>query len=165
MAKALFPGSFDPVTYGHLDVIRRAARIFDTLEVAVSVNAAKSPIFSVEERVEMLAELVADIPNVSVSSFCGVTVEYMKSRGVRALVRGIRTFSDFEYEAALANANRRLAPDIETVFIMSGTEYSFVSSRMIRELAQLEGNVTAFVPPSVAERLVARVRELNGSAR
>lgn len=165
MAKALFPGSFDPVTYGHLDVIRRAARIFDTLEVAVSVNAAKSPIFSVEERVEMLAELVADIPNVSVSSFRGVTVEYMKSRGVRALVRGIRTFSDFEYEAALANANRRLAPDIETVFIMSGTEYSFVSSRMIRELAQLEGNVTAFVPPSVAKRLIARVRELNGSGR
>lgn len=163
MAQALFPGSFDPVTYGHLDVVRRASHIFENVEIAVAINVSKNAIFSVGERIEMLRELTCGLSNVSVSSFEGLTVNYMRSKKVRALVRGIRTFSDFEYEAALANANRRLAPEVETVFIMSGTDYSFVSSRMIRELASLEGNLKAFVPDIVADRLLAKFREKNGT--
>ncbi|GAB4166868.1 MAG: pantetheine-phosphate adenylyltransferase [Planctomycetota bacterium] len=162
MGIALFPGSFDPLTYGHLDVIQRATKVFEKVEVAVAVNASKAPIFTVEERLSLIGTLVADLADVTVSSFEGITVEYMRKRGIHALVRGIRTFSDFEYEAALANANRRLAPDIETVFIMSGTEYSFISSRMIREIAMLQGNLEAFVPPLVAKALRARAAQLNG---
>jgi pantetheine-phosphate adenylyltransferase len=162
MAQALFPGSFDPVTYGHLDVIERATKVFESIEVAVAVNATKSPIFTVEERLDMIRELVKPFPGVTVASFEGITVEYMRKRGVKALVRGIRTFSDFEYEAALANANRRLAPEIETVFIMSSTEYSFISSRMIRELAMLQGNLEAFVPADVAKVLRVKAAKLNG---
>lgn len=162
MSKALFPGSFDPVTYGHTDVIRRAAAIFDSLEVAVACNPSKRPIFSVEERVKMLRLLTEGYPNVSVGFFEGLTVQYMESKGIRALVRGIRTFSDFEYEASLANANRCIAPDIETIFIMSGTQFSFVSSRMIRELAVYGGNLSAFVPESVAGMVIKRLKEVNG---
>ena len=162
MADALFPGSFDPVTYGHLDVVRRASHIFDHVEIAVAVNVSKKSIFTVAERLEMLRELTREFVNVRVSSFEGLTVQYMRKKNVRALVRGIRTFSDFEYEAALANANRRLAPEVETVFIMSGTEYSFVSSRIIRELASLDGNVQAFVPDIVAQKLLVKFREKNG---
>ncbi len=161
MAKALFPGSFDPVTFGHLDVIERASKVFEEVEVAVAVNASKTTIFTVEERLAMIRELTAGMSNVAVTSFGGITVDYMRRRGFNALLRGIRTFSDFEYEGALANANRRLAPEIETVFIMSGTEYSFVSSRMIRELAALGGNLEAFVPPVVAKAL----REKHGGAK
>jgi pantetheine-phosphate adenylyltransferase len=158
MGMALFPGSFDPVTYGHIDVIQRAAAIFDILEVAVAVNPEKQPIFTVEERVDMLREITRDIANVRVGYFEGLTVQYMRQKGIRALVRGIRTFADFEYEASLANANRCVAPDIETVFILSDTKYSFVSSRMIRELAIYSGNVSAFVPSFVAEKVVEKIR-------
>ncbi|MFA4986847.1 MAG: pantetheine-phosphate adenylyltransferase [Candidatus Brocadiia bacterium] len=158
MGKALFPGSFDPVTYGHLDVIERASMVFEHLEVAVAVNPTKLPIFTVQERVKMLEGLTAGFKNVSVGWFEGLTVEYMRAKGIRALVRGIRTFADFEYEASLANANRCVAPEIETVFILSDTKYSFVSSRMIRELATYGGNVSAFVPQDIARELIARAQ-------
>ena len=162
MTAAIFPGTFDPVTYGHIDVIRRASGIFDKIIVAVATNPNKIPLFTKHERVQFIKELTSDIPNVEVLSFSGITVNFVKSLDVSVIVRGIRTFSDFEFEAALANANRRLDPDIETVFIMSGTEYSYISSTMIRELASFGGNIEAFVPKLIAQKLIDRMKQ-NGT--
>ncbi|MDZ7816313.1 MAG: pantetheine-phosphate adenylyltransferase [Planctomycetota bacterium] len=162
MTTALFPGTFDPVTYGHLDVVRRASRIFDQVLIGVAHNPHKKPIFDIAERLELINELLEGFENVKVTSFEGVTVQFMAENDINVLIRGIRTFSDFEYEAAMANANRRLDPRIETVFIMSGTEYSFVSSHMIKELVSFGGNVEAFVPRVVARKLREKFLENNG---
>jgi pantetheine-phosphate adenylyltransferase len=154
---AVYPGSFDPVTNGHLDLIRRGSDLFDRLIVAVLRNTEKSYLFSVEERVELLTESIQDLPNVEVASFDGLLVDFARRSGARRILRGIRAFSDFETEFQMALMNRRLAPDLETVFLMPREEFTFLSSKLVREVARLGGPVDAFVPPPVTRRLSERM--------
>jgi pantetheine-phosphate adenylyltransferase len=153
MIRAVYPGSFDPITRGHLDLIERGSKLFDELIVAVAVNTAKEPLFAWEERIAMIRELTEHIPNVKIDSFRGLAVHYVRSVGAKAILRGIRTFSDFEYEFQMALTNRRLAEDIETVFIMPREEYSFISSSLIKEAVSMGGDVSHFVPDNVLKRL------------
>jgi pantetheine-phosphate adenylyltransferase len=157
MVIAVYPGSFDPITNGHLDLIERGARLCDRLIVAVLGNESKQPLFTVAERMEMLRETVRDYPNVEVDSFEGLLVDYAREKGATAIVRGIRAISDYEYELQMALMNRRLCPSVETVFLMSGEAYSFISSRIVKELIRLGGNLTGLVPASVEVRLRNRV--------
>lgn len=150
---AIYPGSFDPITNGHLDLIERGCKLFDRLIVSILRNENKRPLFSAEERMEMLAEVVQGYPNVEVDSFNGLLVDYAAERGASVLLRGIRAISDYEYELQMALMNRRLRPEIETVFMMSGEAYSFISSRLVKEVARLGGNISGLVPPSVEQRL------------
>jgi pantetheine-phosphate adenylyltransferase len=156
-AKAIYPGTFDPVTNGHVDLIQRGAKLFDHLVVAILRNSAKDPLFTVEERVEMLKEVTADIDNVSVATFDGLMVEFARLQGASAVLRGIRAISDYEYEFQMALMNRRLAPDIETVFLQPAGRYSFVSSRLLKEVFSLGGDVTGLIPPNVLKRLRERI--------
>ena len=156
---ALYPGSFDPITNGHLDLIERGARLCDRLIVAVLRNEDKQPLFTVEERAEMLREVVRGYPHVEVDSFDGLLVEYAQRRGATVILRGIRAISDYEYELQMALMNRRLCPAIETVFLMAGEAYSFISSRLVKQVISLGGNISGLVPPSVEVRLRDR---LNG---
>ncbi len=156
MAKAVYPGSFDPLTYGHLDVIERAAFLFEEVIVAVSRNASKKPLFSVAERVDMLKTVLAPFPNVKVDSFDGLTVNYAKQNGANAIIRGLRAISDFENEFMMALTNKKLAPTIETVFLMTRAEYSFISSSGVKELASFGGCVRELVPPEVEQRLIKK---------
>lgn len=149
----IYPGSFDPPTYGHLDLMKRAAKLFDTLVIAVARNNEKSALFTVPERVEMLELITKDIPNVEVSSFEGLTVEFARERKATALVRGLRVVSDFEYEITIAVANQKLNPDVDTLCLMPSENFLLVSSKIVREIAHFGGDVTEFVPPEVAERL------------
>ncbi len=153
----VYPGSFDPITNGHLDLIQRGARITDRLIVAVLRNEQKEPLFSVEERLEMLAEVVRGMPNVELDSFDGLLVDYAYQKGASVILRGIRAISDYEYELQMALMNRRLAPGIETVFMMAGEAYSFISSRIVKEVISLGGNITDLVPPPVEARLRQRI--------
>jgi pantetheine-phosphate adenylyltransferase len=153
---AIYPGSFDPITSGHLDLIERGCRLFDKLIVSILRNESKQPLFSVEERIEMLREVVSGYPNVAVDSFDGLLVDYAAQNGATVLLRGIRAISDYEYELQMALMNRRLKPDIETVFMMAGEAYSFISSRLVKEVLGLGGNITGLVPPSVEVRLRKR---------
>lgn len=155
---AIYPGSFDPITNGHLHLIRRGARLFDRLIVAVLRNQVKQPLFSTEERTEMLAEAVSGLPNVSVDSFDGLLVNYATSQNATVLLRGIRAVSDYEYELQMALMNRRLQPEIETVSLMSGDAYSFISSRLVKEVISLGGNISGLVPAAVEARLKQRLR-------
>lgn len=157
---AVYPGTFDPVTNGHLDVIRRGAALFEELIVACAVNIAKTPLFDLDERLDLLRRTTADIANVRVESFDGMIVDYVKQLGGSLILRGLRTFSDFESEVQMALANRTFAPEIETVFVCANLEESFISSRLIREAAALDGDVGKFVPPLVAERLRGKADEL-----
>jgi len=154
---AIYPGSFDPITSGHLDLIERGCRLFDRLIVAILRNEAKEPLFTVEERMEMLREVVGHFPNVEVDSFDGLLVDYAAEKNATALVRGIRAISDYEYELQMALMNRRLRPDIETVFMMASEAHSFISSRLVKEVFALGGNITGLVPPSVEVRLRRRL--------
>jgi len=154
---AIYPGSFDPVTNGHLDLIARAAEIFDQLIVAVTQNPEKEPLFAVKERVEMLESLTFEWKNVEVDTFNGLLVEYARGQDARVIVRGIRAVSDYEYELQMAMMNRKLEPEIETVFMLPAEPYSYLSSRLVREIASLGGSVKELVPPIVAERLRAKV--------
>jgi len=156
LAKAVYPGSFDPLTYGHLDVIERAAFLFEEVIVAVSRNASKKPLFSVAERVDMLKTVLAPFPNVKVDSFDGLTVNYAKQNGANAIIRGLRAISDFENEFMMALTNKKLAPTIETVFLMTRAEYSFISSSGVKELASFGGCVRELVPPEVEQRLIKK---------
>jgi pantetheine-phosphate adenylyltransferase len=156
--KAIYPGSFDPLTNGHLDLIARAAKIFDHLVVAILRNSAKEPLFTVEERVGMLTEGVAEFDNVSVSTFDGLLVEFAREERAQAVVRGIRAISDYEYEFQMALMNRRLSPDVETIFLMPDAKYSFVSSRLVKEVFRLGGSVDGLVPKFVVERMKERNR-------
>ena len=153
MIRAVYPGSFDPITRGHLDLIERGSKLFDELIVAVAVNTAKEPLFGWEDRISMIREVTEHIPNVKIDSFRGLAVHYVRSVGAKAILRGIRTFSDFEYEFQMALTNRRLAEDIETVFIMPREEYSFISSSLIKEAVSMGGDVSHFVPDNVLKRL------------
>ena len=157
---AIYPGSFDPITNGHLDLIERGSQLFNQLVVAVLTNLEKDPLFTVAERVEMLQEATRSIPNVSVDTFSGLLVDYARQKQAKALLRGIRAFTDYEYELQMALMNRKLAPDLETVFLMPALSYTYVSSRLVREVFQLGGSVSGLVPPWVEERLHQKVREL-----
>ncbi|MGA2205271.1 MAG: pantetheine-phosphate adenylyltransferase [Terracidiphilus sp.] len=155
--KAIYPGTFDPPTNGHADLIQRGSKLFDHLIVAVLVNPVKDPLFTVEERVEMLKELTAEIGNVSVATFDGLMVEFARRQGASAVLRGIRAISDYEYEFQMALMNRRLAPEIETVFLQPAGRYSFVSSRMVKEVFSFGGDISGLVPTNVVKRLRARI--------
>jgi len=154
---AIYPGSFDPITNGHLDLIERGAAFFDKLIVSILRNDEKEALFSVEERMEMLSEVVGGYSNVEVGSFDGLLVDYAAQSGASVILRGIRAVSDYEYELQMALMNRRLRPEIETVFLMAGEAHSFVSSRLVKEVIRLRGNISALVPPSVEGRLRKRV--------
>jgi pantetheine-phosphate adenylyltransferase len=150
---AIYPGSFDPPTHGHLDLIQRGSRIFDELIVAILRNPDKTPLFSVGERRNMLEELTSGLKNVRVDTFDGLTVEYAAKVNASAMLRGIRALSDYEYELQIAMMNRRLSPDLETVFMMPAEQYSYLSSRLVREAAKLGGDVSGLVPEMVEQRL------------
>jgi pantetheine-phosphate adenylyltransferase len=154
---AIYPGSFDPVTNGHLDLIERGTKIFDRLIVAVLRNAEKEPLFTVPERVEMLREVTQQWPNVEVDVFNGLLVDYARRRKAHVILRGIRAISDYEFELQMALMNRKLEPQIETVFMMPAETYSYLSSRLVREIAQLGGSIHGLVPPVVEQRLRAKV--------
>ncbi|MCX7868819.1 MAG: pantetheine-phosphate adenylyltransferase [Terrimicrobiaceae bacterium] len=151
--RAIYPGSFDPVTFGHLDVIRRASQIFDQLVVAVAENEAKHPLFDAGERLGMLRESSADLPNVVVETLDGLLVEFAKRRGIFVVIRGLRAVSDFEFEFQMALMNRRLEPRLETIFLTPQEEHTFLSSRIVKEVARLGGDVSAFVPPAAVTAL------------
>ena len=157
--KAIYAGTFDPMTLGHLDVVERAARIFPELIVAVTAVTGKSTLFSQEERVGLVKKAVADLPNVTVTLFDGLLVESARSQGVSVLIRGLRAFSDFEYEFQMALTNRRLAPDIETLFLMPKQDYSFLSSTNVKQVASLGGDVSEFVPAAVHKALAAKLKK------
>jgi pantetheine-phosphate adenylyltransferase len=154
---AIYPGTFDPVTNGHLDLIERGSKIFDRLVVSILRNFEKEPLFTVEERVEMLREVTRPWPNVEVDVFSGLLVEYARLRQANVILRGIRAVSDYEYELQMALMNRKLNPQVETVFMMPSVKYSYLSSRLVREIAQLGGSITDLVPPVVEERLRAKI--------
>lgn len=158
MKIVLYPGSFDPVTNGHINLIHRGLAVFDRLIVAVAHNARKTPLFTPEERMAMIRESIGDEPRVEVATFEGLLVEYARKRQVRAVMRGLRALSDFEFEFQLAHMNRRLAPEIEAVFMMTGEEHFYVSSSLVREIAQFGGNLAGLVPDSVERRLKERFR-------
>jgi pantetheine-phosphate adenylyltransferase len=151
--KAIYPGSFDPPTNGHLDLIQRGSKIFEELIVAILRNSEKVPMFSVGERLEMLKELTKDLPNVRIDTFHGLMVEYAKSMNAICVLRGIRAISDYEYELQMALMNRKLEPTLETVFMMPADKYSYVSSRLVREVAQAGGPVKGLVPEVVEQKL------------
>jgi pantetheine-phosphate adenylyltransferase len=155
---AIYPGSFDPPTLGHLDVIERAAHLFGELIVAVGVNSSKNPLLSGEERIQALQASTRDLPNVRVDSFHGLLVEYAAQKGSKAIVRGLRATADFEYEFQMAMVNRRLSEDVETVFLMTKWEHSYLSSSIVREVAQLGGDFTGMVPPPVVEIVTAALQ-------
>jgi len=158
--RAIFPGSFDPITNGHLDVVRRSVKLFDELIIAVGRSPVKNQLFTPEERVEMIAELITDLPDVSVESFEGLTVEYAARRKADVILRGLRSLTDVQYEFQLAMTNRAVA-GIETVFIMTSEQYGFTSSTLIREIASLGGDLSNLIPPSVHKRLENRFNRLS----
>jgi pantetheine-phosphate adenylyltransferase len=162
MSRAVCPGSFDPVTNGHRDVIERTAGLFDEVVVAVGHNMAKNALFTPEERHGMLEEVCADLPNVTVSLFRGLLVEFCTERGVDVIVKGVRSAADFDYEVQMAQMNRQLS-GIATVFLPTASQWSYVSSSLVREVAGLGGDVAAFLPPLAAERTRRRVAERKGS--
>ncbi|MEP1741234.1 MAG: pantetheine-phosphate adenylyltransferase [Kangiellaceae bacterium] len=149
----LYPGTFDPITNGHLDLIERATRLFDKVIVAVANSSGKSPLFDIEQRISLVEKAVADLDNVSVCGFKGLLVDLAKEKNATVLLRGLRAVSDFEYEFQLANMNRQLAPDVESLFLTPSQKYSFISSTLVREVASLGGDVSRFVPPVVLAEL------------
>ncbi len=148
---AIYPGTFDPMTVGHMDVAKRASSMFDDVIVAVAGSTSKNPFFSLDERVSMATEILSDLDNVTVQSFDGLLVEYAAQANSKVIVRGLRAISDFEYEVQIAGVNRHLSPDIETVFIAASQQYTFLSSSIVREIAKLHGDVTEFVHPLVID--------------
>lgn len=153
MKIAVYPGSFDPITYGHLDIIERGAKVFDKIIVAVLINSSKNPLFSVEERKEMIREATRAFPNVEVDSFDGLLVDYVHKQKANVILRGLRAISDFEYELQIASINRKLSEKVETLFLMSNNNHSFISSAMVKEVARYGADVKDLVPSHVAEAL------------
>jgi len=153
MKVAIYPGTFDPVTYGHLDIVKRASQLFDKIIIVVSNNPNKNPHFSLEMRRTFVEETVTDLENVSVDTFNGLIVNYAKDKGASALIRGLRAVSDFEYEFQMALMNRKLMPELETVFLMPSEEYTYINSSIAKEVASFGGNVDRFLPPAVVKAL------------
>lgn len=163
MKKAIYPGSFDPVTFGHLDVIHRASTMFDELVVSVLNNKAKSPLFSTDERVKMLQEATKDISNIKITSFSGLVIDYAKEIDVHIAIRGLRAITDFEYELQIAQTNRKLSGgELDTVFLTTSLEYAYLSSSSVKEIASFGGDVSQCVPPFVMENIYKRYQEING---
>ncbi|MFQ5952092.1 MAG: pantetheine-phosphate adenylyltransferase [Candidatus Omnitrophota bacterium] len=156
---AVYPGTFDPVTYGHLDVIERVSSLFDKVFVAVAHSGEKKALFSVEERVAMLKEAVSEYDNVEVEDFEGLAVDYVTSKGAKVIVRGLRMISDFEYEFQMALTNRKVNPEIETIFMMPNEVYSYLSSKLIKEIAYMKADVSKFVPKNVEKKLKEKIQE------
>jgi pantetheine-phosphate adenylyltransferase len=153
MASAMYPGTFDPVTIGHEDLVRRGAKLFDRIVVAVAANPGKEPLFTLDERVELVRAVLNDIPNVDVTGYTGLTIEYAQRNDLQVIVRGLRAVSDFEYEFQLANMNRELTEDVETVYLTPDSQFNFISSSLVREVAALGGDITKFVSPVVRKAL------------
>ncbi len=153
MIHAVYPGSFDPITFGHLDIIHRGTNVFDKVTVAVLTNPNKHPLFTVEERLQMIREVTKELPNVEVDSFNGLLIDYLHQKQANTIIKGLRAVSDFEYELQMASINRKLAPDIETFFMMTNNKYSFLSSSIVKEVARHNGQVVGLVPPLVEEAL------------
>ena len=156
---ALCPGSFDPVTLGHLDIMRRAAAVFDKVIVLVSVNPDKVPCFSAEERMEMISEVTKDIPNITIGRLDGLLADYAREKGACAIVKGLRAMTDFEYEFQMALINKKLCPETETVFLVTKEDNMYLSSSMVRQIASFGGDISAFVPEQIAGRIMARLRK------
>ena len=159
MRNVLYPGSFDPLTNGHLDLIARASKLFDRVIVAVAINSEKHPMFSIEERVQMIEEACAEYPNVCAVPVCGLLVDALEKYQANAILRGLRAFSDFEYELQMALMNRSLRDDCETIFMMPTTNNSFVSSRLVKEVATLGADYSKYVPPAVARRIAEKLQK------
>ena len=149
MTKAVYPGSFDPITFGHLDIIQRSSKMFDEVVIGVLDNMRKTPLFLAKERVNMINEVVKDIPNVSVCAFSGLLVDFAKSQDSKVIIRGLRAITDFEYELQMAQTNRQIMEDLDTVFLSTNVEYSYLSSSMVKELALFHGDISKFVPKHV----------------
>ena len=159
MLKGIYPGSFDPVTFGHLDIIRRSAGLVDELIVGVLNNKAKSPLFSVKERVRMLNEVTKDMPNVRIVPFEGLLVDFARRSGASVVIRGLRAITDFEYELQMAQTNHKMEPEIETIFLTTSLDYSYLSSTTVKEVAAFGGDISQFVPEIVEERIREKIRE------
>ena len=157
MLKAIYPGSFDPVTYGHIDIIRRSSKLVDELIVGVLNNNAKSPLFSVEERVKMLEEVTKDVPKVRIVPFEGLLVDFARQMDARMVVRGLRAITDFEYELQMAQTNHKLEEELETVFLTTALEYSYLSSTIVKEVASFGGDISQFVPKLVMDRIFEKI--------
>jgi pantetheine-phosphate adenylyltransferase len=153
MRKVLYPGTFDPVTNGHIDIIKRAGELFDGVAITVAINPGKTPLFTVEERIEMLRKSLEDFDNITIDSFDGLIVDHAHEVGAVGILRGLRALSDFEYEFQMALMNRKLAGDITTIFLMPNEKYTYLNSSIVRNLASLNSDVSEFVPPAVAEKL------------
>ena len=160
MSVAVYPGSFDPVTLGHLDIIERSAKIMDKVIVGVLKNNSKTPLFSVEERVKILAKATKDIPNVEVKAFEGLSVNFAREHHAQVIVRGLRAVTDFEYELQMAQTNRVLAPDIDTVFLTTSLEYAYLSSTIMKEVAGYDGDLGKFAPPEITEAVKKKMHDL-----
>ncbi|MDK2964822.1 MULTISPECIES: pantetheine-phosphate adenylyltransferase [Lacrimispora] len=159
MRKAVYPGSFDPVTYGHLDIIERSARMCDHLIIGVLNNNSKTPLFSVEERVNMLKSLTINLENVEVKSFGGLLIDFVRANQAEAVIRGLRAVTDFEYELQIAQTNRVIAPEVDTVFLTTNLKYSYLSSSIVKEIASYGGEINAFVPQEIAERVRKKIED------
>ncbi|NNJ32545.1 pantetheine-phosphate adenylyltransferase [Lacrimispora defluvii] len=159
MRKAVYPGSFDPVTFGHLDIIERSARMCDHLIIGVLNNYSKTPLFSVEERVNMLKSLTSNFANVEVKSFGGLMIDFVRANQADAVVRGLRAVTDFEYELQIAQTNRVIAPEVDTVFLTTNLKYSYLSSSIVKEIASYGGEINAFVPEEIAERVRKKIED------
>ena len=159
MVRAIYPGSFDPMTNGHLDIIKRSANIVDELIVGVLVNKAKIPLFSVEERVKMLGEATKDLENVKIIPFEGLLIDFAKEMDAKVIVRGLRAITDFEYELQMSQTNRKLNPEVETLFMTTSLEYSYLSSTTVKEVASFDGDISQFVPDFVAEQVTEKIKE------
>ena len=159
MLRAIYPGSFDPVTFGHIDIIRRSAAITDELIVGVLQNKAKTPLFSVEERAKMLGEVTKEIKNVKIVPFEGLLIDFAKEMEAKVIVRGLRAVTDFEYELQMAQTNHKLNPEIETLFMTTSLDYSYLSSSVVREIAAFDGDISQFVPEQVMEQVTKKIKE------
>ena len=158
MKIAIYPGSFDPITNGHVDILKRAAAVFDKVIIAVSINSQKVPLFSIEERVELAQKIFCDYKNVEVATFSGLLAEYAKQVGAKTIIKGLRAVSDFEYEFQMAHMNKKINPNVETMFMMSNQKYSYLSSSIVKEVGKLGGDLTDLVPEQIIDEIYKRLR-------